>query len=358
MLIQMIWSTTTQVTPLKKLKRNNSVTLFFVFVDSFERIKNGPWESMASPMSVSFIGTQRNRTQPSPAGNLQQWRHYQLIALASAPLMTTQDWSSTATGTPDWLDSRNGSLLSPTKTPQALFKWVLESLNFTAEPARRDLITACLARTSQVSIDILLTELKLSDSAPKVRQRNKKRDQQKYLTARIMAEMCERGKLNNPVKDEVKQYILQCWEYWKSNPEQDVRPEEKEQRKLNFVRLVVALIRNSPEEKRTTLFSSDQRSNLASLFGTWSLNLDNYNATPITTLSCMSLIGRCSVLIAGTVELDSKFSKWLCKLLLLEENDAITLALQSIPNLNGSVDSLIVEFVSALIRANMDLSSK
>ena len=68
----------------------------------------------------------------------------------------------------------------------------------------------------------------------------------------------------------------------------------------------------------------------------------------------MSLIGRCSVLIAGTVELDSKFSKWLCKLLCLHENDQITLALASIPNLSGSVDSLIIEFISSLIRSNRD----
>merc|ERR1711917_176236 len=102
------------------------------------------------------------------------------------------------------------------------------------------------------------------------------------------------GKLNNPVKDEVINYILQSWEYWKSNPEQDTRPEERDQRKLNFVRLVVALIRNSPEEQRKDLFTSEQRSNLASLFGNWSLNLENTQSVQITTLSCMSLIGRCS----------------------------------------------------------------
>ena len=44
--------------------------------------------------------------------------------------------------------------------------------------------------------------------------------EQKYLTARVLAEMCELGKLNNPVKDEVTQYTLQCCEYWRSNPEQ------------------------------------------------------------------------------------------------------------------------------------------
>ena len=99
---------------------------------------------------------QRNRTQPSATGYLQQWGHYLLTALASSPLMTTQDWSSTATGTPDWLDCRNGSHLSPTKTPQALFKWVLESLSFANEASRRDLITSCLARTSQVSVETLL----------------------------------------------------------------------------------------------------------------------------------------------------------------------------------------------------------
>ena len=298
--------------------------------------------------------TKRNRTQPSATGYLQQWGHYLLTALASSPLMTTQDWSSTATGTPDWLDCRNGSHLSPTKTPQALFKWVLESLSFANEASRRDLITSCLARTSQVSVETLLSELKLSEAALNVRKRNKRRDQQKYLTARIMAEMCELGKLNNPVKDEVINYILQSWEYWKSNPEQDTRPEERDQRKLNFVRLVVALIRNSPEEQRKDLFTSEQRSNLASLFGNWSLNLENTQSVQITTLSCMSLIGRCSVLIAGTVELDSKFSKWLCKLLCLHENDQITLALASIPNLSGSVDSLIIEFISSLIRSNRD----
>ena len=56
-LIQLVWSSTNQVTPLKK-QRNNSLILFFVFLDSFERIRNGPWESMASPMSVSFMSTQ------------------------------------------------------------------------------------------------------------------------------------------------------------------------------------------------------------------------------------------------------------------------------------------------------------
>ena len=131
-------------------------------------------------------------------------------------------------------------------------------------------------------METLLSELKLSEAALNVRKRNKRRDQQKYLTARIMAEMCELGKLNNPVKDEVINYILQSWEYWKSNPEQDTRPEERDQRKLNFVRLVVALIRNSPEEQRKDLFTSEQRSNLASLFGNWSLNLENTQSVQIT----------------------------------------------------------------------------
>ena len=55
------------------------MTLFFVFMDSFERIKNGPWESMTSPTGVSFIGSQRSRAQPTAAGYLQQWGHYLLI---------------------------------------------------------------------------------------------------------------------------------------------------------------------------------------------------------------------------------------------------------------------------------------
>ena len=78
MIIQMAWSRTTQATPMKKT-RTNSMTLFFVFMDSFERIKNGPWESMTSPTGVSFIGSQRSRAQPTAAGYLQQWGHYLLI---------------------------------------------------------------------------------------------------------------------------------------------------------------------------------------------------------------------------------------------------------------------------------------
>ena len=89
--------------------------------------------------------------------------------------------------------------------------------------------------------------------------------------------------------------------------------EDRDSRRLNFVRLVVALIRNSPEAERKDLFSTEQRSHLASLFGTWSPSV----STAFTTLSCMALIGRCSVLIAGTVELDQRFSLWLGKLLLL-----------------------------------------
>ena len=83
-------------------------------------------------------------------------------------------------------------------------------------------------------------------------------------------------------------------------------------------------------------------------------SLSSLSPPQITTLSCMSLIARCSVLIAGSVELDSKFSRWLCKLLLLEENDQIVIALQNIPALNGCVNQLIIEFVSALIRSNRD----
>ena len=77
-IIQLIWSKTVQATPVKKT-RTNSMMLFFVFMDSFERIKNGPWESMTSPTGVSFIGSQRNRALPTATGYLQQWGHYLLI---------------------------------------------------------------------------------------------------------------------------------------------------------------------------------------------------------------------------------------------------------------------------------------
>ena len=283
--------------------------------------------------------------------------------------MSSTDLSTTVTGLPDWLDSRNGGQ-QPTKTPGALFKWVLESLHFNQEAtSRRDVITWCLARTSLASVDTLLTELRLEEAAPSKKGRNKAKIAQKYLTARIMAELAELGKLNSPqVKDDVIHYTIQCFEYWRHNPEQDQRPEERDSRKLNFVRLVVALVRNTPEPFRSDLFPSEQRTAWISLFGAWAINLDSKeNQTPvpnslsslsptnqITTLSCMSLIARCSVLIAGSVELDSKFSRWLCKLLLLEENDQIVIALQNIPSMSGSVNQLIVEFISALIRSNRD----
>lgn len=143
---------------------------------------------------------------------------------------------------------------------------------------------------------------------------------------------------------------MHCYDYWKSvNGEQEV---SEDQRRLNFVRLVVALIRNSPEDARKELFTTEQRSNLASLFGTWSPSM----TTEFSTLSCMALIGRCSVLIAGTVELDQRFSLWLSRLLLLEENEQITAAVENITAIKsaGSVDALIIEFVSALLRANRD----
>ena len=191
--------------------------------------------------------------------------------------MSSTDLSTTVTGLPDWLDSRNGGQqMSPTKTPGALFKWVLESLHFNQEAtSRRDVITWCLARTSLASVDTLLTELRLEDAAPHKKGRNKAKIAQKYLTARIMAELAELGKLNSPqVKDDVINYTIQCFEYWRQNPEQDQRPEERDARKLNFVRLVVALVRNTPEPYRSDLFPSDQRTALASLFGAWAINLD------------------------------------------------------------------------------------
>ena len=348
-LIQFVWKNSTQVVPLQaNNNRNTSLTLFFVFLDTFERIRSGPWETMASGNAVSFIGTQRNRTQPSAAGYLQQWAHYLLTALASAPNMSVMD--ATPTGTPDWLS--NSGLLSATKRPDGLFKWVLDSLQNTNEVTKRELITSCLARTSQVSVELLLSELKLQDAAPNAKKRNKRRDQQKYQTARILAEMAELGKLNHPVKPNVIKYTLHCYEYWKSvNGEQELS-EDRDQRRLNFVRLVVALIRNSPEDARKELFTTEQRSNLASLFGTWSPS----QQTEYSTLSCMALIGRCSVLIAGTVELDQRFSYWLSRLLLLEENEQITTAVENITAIKtaGSVDALIIEFVSALLRANRD----
>ena len=136
-----------------------------------------------------------------------------------------------------------------------------------------------------------------------------------------MAELAELGKLNSPqVKDDVINYTIQCFEYWRHNPEHDQRPEERDSRKLNFVRLVVALVRNTPEPYRADLFPSDQRTAWISLFGSWAINLDATGrdqvpvpnslsslspSNQITTFSCMSLIARCSVLIAGSVELDA-----------------------------------------------------
>ena len=83
-----------------------------------------------------FLGTQRNRTQPSAAGYLQQWGHYLLTALAAAPNMSVMDASATPAGTPDWLSS--SGLLTSTKRPEGLFKWVLDSLQNTNELVKRD----------------------------------------------------------------------------------------------------------------------------------------------------------------------------------------------------------------------------
>ena len=49
---------------------------------------------------------------------------------------------------------------------------------------------------------------------------------------RIMAEL---GKLNKRVREVVRQYAIQCYDYWKTIPEIDVRPEEREKHQLNFV---------------------------------------------------------------------------------------------------------------------------
>ena len=60
-MIQFVWANSTQVVPLQNNNnRNTSLTLFFVFLDTFERIKNGPWETMASGTAVSFIGEDKN----------------------------------------------------------------------------------------------------------------------------------------------------------------------------------------------------------------------------------------------------------------------------------------------------------
>ena len=241
--------------------------------------------------------------------------------------MSVKDATTIPAGTPDWLS--NSGIFTPTKMPEGLVRWVLDSLQNTNDSAKRDIITSCLARISQVSVDLLLSELKLSDAAPNAKKRNKRRDQQKYQTARILAEMAELGKLNpptQPVKDSVKNYTLNCYEFWNAvNAEADFSP-EMDLRRLNFVRLVVALIRNSPEDGRKELFSTDKRSNLARLFGYWVPSMK----IQFTTLSVMALIGRCSVLIAGTVELDQRFRLWLSKLLLLEENEVISTAVENI----------------------------
>ena len=77
-LIQFIWRNSTQVVQLQREKRKTSLILFFVFLDTSDRIRSGPWETMAAGNSVSFIGSQRNRAQPSAVGYLQQWAHYLL----------------------------------------------------------------------------------------------------------------------------------------------------------------------------------------------------------------------------------------------------------------------------------------
>ena len=46
-LIQFIWRNSTQVVQLSREKRKTSLILFFVFLDTSDRIRSGPWETIA-----------------------------------------------------------------------------------------------------------------------------------------------------------------------------------------------------------------------------------------------------------------------------------------------------------------------
>jgi len=361
-IIQFIWANSTQVVPHKRNQSKNfSLILYFAYLDTFERIRCGPWETLAAGnMTVPFIGSgSRSRAQPSASGYLQQWGNYLLAALASTPVFGSREATSHPTGTADWMTCT--ALINASKTPDALFKWILDSLQNTSESAKKELITTCLARTSIEAIDLLLQELKLSEAAPSSRRKNK-RDRQRFQTAKVMAELAELGKLATevknegetdvPIRDEVVDYAINCYEYFQGvNLEQDYS-EDRDQRKFNFIRLLIGLIRNCPESHRKHLFTTEIRSKMASLFGTWCPSL----ASDLNQLSCMALIGRCSILLAGTVELDPRFSAWLSRLLLLEENEQIKSAISQISAVKcfKSIDALIIEFVSALLRANND----
>ncbi|CAG5096928.1 Oidioi.mRNA.OKI2018_I69.XSR.g14850.t1.cds [Oikopleura dioica] len=361
-IIQFIWANSTQVVPHKRSQSKNfSLILYFTFLDTFERIRCGPWETLAAGnMNVPFIGSgSRSRAQPSASGYMQQWGNYLLASLASTPVFGSREATSHPTGTSDWMTCT--ALINASKTPDALFKWILDSLQNTSENAKKELITTCLARTSIEAIDLLLQELKLSEAAPSSRRKNK-RDRQRFQTAKVMAELAELGKLATevksdketdvPIREGVVDYAINCYEYFQGvNLEQDYS-EDRDQRKFNFIRLLIGLIRNCPESHRKHLFSTEIRSKMASLFGTWCPSL----ASDLNQLSCMALIGRCSILLAGTVELDPRFSAWLSRLLLLEENEQIKSAISQISAVKcfSSIDALIIEFVSALLRANND----
>lgn len=356
-MIQFVWRNSPQVVPHKlNHSTSSSLILYFTFLDSFERIRCGPWETLAAGNIVPFIGAPKARAQPSASGYLQQWGNYLLTSLASTPVFGTREATSFPTGTADWMTCT--ALINGSKTPDALFKWVLDTLINASENSKKDLITNCLARTSIVAIDLLLEELKLSEAAPNSKRKNKRRDPQRFQTAKVMAELAELGKLakvngdSAPIRKGVLDYTTNCYDYFFGVNSEQEYSDDRDQRKFNFIRLVIGLIRNCPEGHRRDLFSTDNRSKMAGLFGTWCPSL----ASDLNALSCMALIGRCSVLLAGTVELDPRFSAWLSRLLLLEENEQIKTAIAQISTVKsyGSIDALIIEFVSALLRANND----